>query len=141
MSEPRDTKPDVSGSPSQRLDKWLWFVRVVKTRTLAAGLVSAGKVRVNKVKTDKPAQALRPGDVVTVSVGPRVRVLRVLAPGDRRGAPEIARQLYEELTPAPVATKPLAPGGSDAGVVRPAGTGRPTKRERRHIDRLRHRED
>lgn len=135
-----DAAPTVTGS--QRLDKWLWFVRVVKTRTLAAGLVTAGKVRVNRVKTDKPAQALKPGDVVTVSVGPKVRILRMLAPGERRGSPEVARQLYEELTPAPVVTKPLAPEASSAvGVVRPAGSGRPTKRERRQLDRLRRGDD
>lgn len=131
----------VAGPSSQRLDKWLWFVRVVKTRTLAAGLVTSGKVRVNRVKTDKPAQALKPGDVVTVAVGPRVRVLRVLASGERRGPPEVARRLYEELTPAPVATKPPAPGTPAAGLVRPAGSGRPTKRERRQIERLRRGDD
>ncbi len=131
---------DASPAPGQRLDKWLWFVRVVKTRTLAAGLVTAGKVRVNKVKADKPAQTLKPGDVITVSVGPRVRVLRVLAGGERRGAAEVARQLYEELTPAPVATKPLAPEAPSAGAVRPSGSGRPTKRDRRQMDRLRGRD-
>ena len=140
----RDASPaSASSAPDtpQRLDKWLWFVRVVKTRTLAAGLVTAGRVRVNKVKTVKPAHALKPGDVVTVSVGPKVRILRVVAAGERRAAPELARLLYEELTPAPVVTKPLAPDAPDAGFVRPVGAGRPTKRDRRQLDRLRRQED
>lgn len=139
-----DRDGDTETSPAraaQRLDKWLWFVRVVKTRTLAAGLVSEGRVRVNKVRTDKPAHALKPGDVVTVTVGPRVRVLRVLAPGERRGPPQAAQALYEELTPAPVPSKPLAPGQSSADIVRPAGSGRPTKRDRRRLDRLRRQDD
>ncbi len=131
----------------QRLDKWLWFARVVKSRTMAAGLVTSGKVRVNRQKVDKPAQGLRLGDVVTVSVGRKVRVLRVVAPGVRRGPAKEAQELFEELTPA--APSPIAgaespvrdahPPHLEVSAERAVGAGRPTKRDRRMIDRLRNR--
>jgi ribosome-associated heat shock protein Hsp15 len=93
--------PHIVGAPpgTQRLDKWLWFARMVKTRTLAAEVVALGKVRVNRVRAAKASQALRPGDVLTLALGGRVRILRVLAPGARRGPPAEARQLYELLSP------------------------------------------
>ncbi len=122
----------------QRIDKWLWFARVAKSRTLAAALVTAGKVRLNRVKTDKPAHVVKVGDVLTVSLGPRVRVLKVTALGERRGPAAEARGLFEELTPAPVHLKP-APG---TGMSEPAAVGyeptegRPDKRDRREIARL-----
>jgi ribosome-associated heat shock protein Hsp15 len=83
----------------QRLDKWLWFARVVRTRTAAAELVSEGRVRVNRVRIETPAHAVRIGDVVTVGVGPRVLVRRVVGLGARRGPPHEARGLYEDLAP------------------------------------------
>jgi ribosome-associated heat shock protein Hsp15 len=92
-------QPDAGGYEVQRLDKWLWFVRLVKSRTSAAALVADGKVRVNRERASKPSQTLRVGDVVTVAVHARVRVLRVLAIGARRGPPAEARRLYEDLTP------------------------------------------
>lgn len=85
-------------SGHQRLDKWLWFCRLVKSRTLAARLVEEGHVRVNRVKIEKPALTIKPGDVLTLSLGPHIRVLRVLAPGTRRGPATEARGLYEEVT-------------------------------------------
>src|SRR5207237_3384815 len=89
------------GAPAavQRLDKWLWFARIVKSRTLAAQLVQDGKVRVNRAKVAKPAQAVRPDDVLTIALRGNIQVLKVLAPGQRRGPPAEARQLYEMLSP------------------------------------------
>ena len=81
----------------QRLDKWLWVARVVKSRTLAAKLVESGHVRVNTVRTDNPAKSVRRGDVLTIALDRDVRVLRVLAPGERRGPYPEARLLYEEI--------------------------------------------
>jgi ribosome-associated heat shock protein Hsp15 len=95
----REDHDDAPGQGAQRVDKWLWFARVVKTRTLAAGLVHDGKVRVNRVRIDKASQPLKCGDVVTVSAGRHVRVLKVLAPGVRRGPPAEAQTLYEDLSP------------------------------------------
>ena len=82
----------------QRLDKWLWFARVVKSRTLAAELVVLGKVRVNRVRAVKASQTLRPGDVVTLVLAGRVLILKVLAPGVRRGPAAEARRLYQPLS-------------------------------------------
>ena len=124
---------------SQRLDKWLWFARVVKSRTLAASLITAGKIRVNAVKAEKASQTVKPGDVVTSSIKKSVRVLRVKAPGERRGPAPEAATLYEDLTPAPV--KPAAGVDVPLGAgERSPGAGRPTKRDRRILDRLQGRE-
>jgi ribosome-associated heat shock protein Hsp15 len=82
----------------QRLDKWIWFARVVKTRSLAAALIGAGHVRVNGAKVDSPGRAIKVGDVLTIGLDRQVRVLKVLDCGERRGPYEEARQLYDELT-------------------------------------------
>jgi len=82
----------------QRLDKWIWFARVVKTRSLAAQLIEAGHVRVNGAKVETPARAVKVGDVLTIALERQVRVLKVTDCGTRRGPYEEARQLYEELT-------------------------------------------
>ncbi len=70
----------------QRLDKWLWFARIVKSRSLAQKLVNGGHVRVNRDKAQAPAKAIRHGDVLTIAVANRILVLKVVAPGTRRGA-------------------------------------------------------
>lgn len=80
----------------QRLDKWLWFARVVKTREAAACLVEAGHVRLNGQKLLKPGHAVKPGDVLTIALNARVRVLHVEALAERRGPAEAARLLYRE---------------------------------------------
>lgn len=113
----------------QRLDRWLWFARIVKTRTLAARLIVEGRLRVNREKVDKPSRTVRAGDVVTASVHDRVLVLRVLDEGARRGPAGEAQGLYEDLTP-PAVKNPDAP----AAVARDTGAGRPTKRDRRRIE-------
>lgn len=83
----------------QRIDKWLFCARVVKSRSLAAKLVQAGHVRVNRDKIDQAAHVVKPGDVLTIRLERRVLVWRVLQPGERRGPAEEARTLYEDLTP------------------------------------------
>lgn len=117
---------------SVRVDKWLWAARVFKTRSLASEACDGGKVDVN-AQTAKPAKTLRPGDVVHVTLPQgRRRILKVTTLGDRRGSPAMARTLFEDLTPP----EPRQPRW--AGPPRRApGSGRPTKRERRDIDRLR----
>jgi ribosome-associated heat shock protein Hsp15 len=80
----------------QRLDKWLWFARVVKTREAAAALVESGHVRLNRVKVLKPSHDVRPGDVLTITLHSRVRVLRVAGIAPRRGPAAAARLLYRE---------------------------------------------
>ena len=79
-----------------RLDKWLWIARVVKTREAAAKLVGSGQVRINGQKTLKPGHAVKPGDVLTIVLNTRVRVMHITGLGERRGPAEAARLLYEE---------------------------------------------
>ena len=116
----------------QRIDKWLFFARVVKSRSLAARLAQAGRVRVNRNKIEQAAYQIKVGDVLTISLDRRILVYRVLAPGARRGPAEEARTLYEDMTP------PAPP--KDVAAVPPKrdmGAGRPTKKERRALDRWR----
>jgi ribosome-associated heat shock protein Hsp15 len=80
-----------------RIDKWLWHARITKTRSLAARLVETGQVRVNHRKIAKPAQDVGPGDVITIAIHNDIRVLKVTAPGIRRGPAPEARQLFEEI--------------------------------------------
>lgn len=82
----------------QRLDKWLWHARVVRTRSAAASLVEAGLVRLNGARIKQPAHAVKAGDVLTVALDARVRVLRVEGLAPRRGEAAAARALYAELT-------------------------------------------
>jgi ribosome-associated heat shock protein Hsp15 len=91
----------------QRLDKWLWFARFAKTRTLAAKLVSEGAVRVNGTRAEAPAKLVGPGDVLTVAAQHATVVVRVVSPGERRGPAPEARSLYEEVPrDAPLVTTP-----------------------------------
>jgi ribosome-associated heat shock protein Hsp15 len=84
-------------SPQKRLDQWLWFARLMKSRTSAAELVGNGKVRVNRIRVVKPSHMLRQGDVLTIAMRGEVRVIEVLALGQRRGPPEEARLLYRPV--------------------------------------------
>lgn len=95
---------------SIRLDKWLWQARFFKSRGLAAEAVTSGAVRVNSVRVTKPATPLRPGDGLSFAQGARVRVIRVLALGERRGPAPEARLLYRDLEEQPAdAPLPLDP--------------------------------
>ena len=114
-----------------RVDKWLWAARFFKTRNLATAACSGGKVDVNE-ESAKPARLVRLGDVIAATLPGGRRIARVLALSDRRGAASVARALYEDLTPpAPPRARQAPPP------FRPPGAGRPTKRERREIERLR----
>ncbi len=92
----------------QRLDKWLWFARVVKSRSLAARLVGEGHVRVNGVRVVVPARGVQPGDVLTIALERQVRVLRVVDGGERRGPFSEARLLYEDLSAEPFSERRLS---------------------------------
>ena len=84
----------------QRLDKWLWYARFARTRTLAARLVAEGFVRVNGVRALDPAKAVAVGDVVTVAAAHATRAVRVVDLGERRGPAPEAQRLYDDLSPA-----------------------------------------
>jgi ribosome-associated heat shock protein Hsp15 len=114
-------------APKIRLDKWLWQARFFKTRTLSAKEISAGHVRVNGVRATKPAQAVGPGDVLTFAQAERVRVVRILELGTRRGPAPEAQTLYDDLSD-PVTRDSVPPAPKFEG------KGRPTKRDRRKLD-------
>ncbi|WP_088346574.1 MULTISPECIES: RNA-binding S4 domain-containing protein [Rhodomicrobium] len=84
---------------TQRLDKWLWHARIVKTRSLAADLVAQGKFRINREKVVKPASPVKCGDVITAAVFGRVRILQITGFSPRRCPPSEAQKLYLDLTP------------------------------------------
>jgi ribosome-associated heat shock protein Hsp15 len=122
----------------QRIDKWFFFARVVKSRSLAAKLAVAGRVRINRDKASQASDMVKPGDVLTITLDRRILIYKVLDGGSRRGPAEEARKLYNDISPPP-APKGEAP--ADAILpLREAGSGRPTKRERRDTDKLRGRE-
>lgn len=127
-----DEKQPFTGS-RQRIDKWLFFARMVKSRSLGQLYVQNGSVRVNGERVVQPSFGVKVGDRIELSLERRDVVLIVRAPGDRRGPFEEARLLYEDLTPPPDETKRLTPFEQ---ALRAPGSGRPTKRDRRAIDRL-----
>jgi len=115
----------------QRIDKWLWHARVVRTRSAAAALAASGHVRLNSQRIDTASHIVRAGDVVTVALDRTVRVLKVAGFAERRGDAAAARMLYDDLT-----TPPAGASETDPTAARKPGARRPTKRERRAIDRL-----
>ena len=118
-----------------RLDKWLWFARFFKTRSLAATRVLAGDVRINGTATTKRASMVASGDVLTFAIGDNIRVIRIEQIGTRRGPASEAQTLYSDLSPPEPRNRDITPEN-------PAfeGKGRPTKRDRRQLDlsRTRH---
>lgn len=93
-----------------RLDLWLFHARFCKTRALATAAIERGRFRINGQVTAKPHRLVRPGDVLTFVLAGQVRVVRVLAPGTRRGPAPEARGLYDDLDP-PAASTPAPDGG------------------------------
>jgi ribosome-associated heat shock protein Hsp15 len=124
------------GSAAVRLDKWLWAARFFKTRSLASQAIAAGHVKVAGARA-KSAHSVRLGDEFSIAIGPYVHVVEVLVlSAVRRGAPE-ARLLYQETAPSIAAREALAAVlKADRDAFEPA-TARPSKRDRRAIDRLR----
>lgn len=96
---PCETSGGIAAPGSIRLDKWLWQARFFRSRTLARAAIEAGRLRVNGARILRPAAQVGPGDVLTFVQGDRVRVLRILAPGGRRGPAAEAAGLYLDLDP------------------------------------------
>ena len=115
------------------MDRWLWSVRAFKTRSMATEACRAGHVAVNRAVT-KPATTVRVGDVVTIRIDGRDRILEVARVIDNRVGAPIAAECYVDLSPPPPPRELTAPG-----LIRDPATGRPTKRDRRLIDKLRQR--
>lgn len=114
----------------QRIDKWLFFARIAKSRTLAQNWVEAGHVLVNDEKVRRPSADVKVGDRLEVRTAERDVVLVVKAPGESRRPYEEARLLYEDISPPRVKTTPFEQA------TREPGAGRPEKKERRQTDRL-----
>ena len=118
-----------------RLDKWLWYTRFFKTRANATRAISGGRFRLDGEVMSKPHRAAQPGQVLTFMQGTRVRVIRIVALGSRRGPAAEAAELYEDLSPE-------MPKRQDEGRAEPEfetrekGAGRPTKRARRETQKL-----
>ena len=129
---------DEGGGPGKvRIDKWLWAARFFKTRSLAADAIGGGKVLVADERV-KPAKLLQVGDEVRLRLGPYEHVVVVRALSERRGPASVAATLYEETAASRAAREKLA----DQLRMAPATfvyeeKGRPTKRDRRDIERLR----
>lgn len=118
MDEPRQ---------SIRLDKWLWQARFFKARSISAKTVSAGHVRLNDAKVSKPATPVKIGDVLVFPQAKVLKTVKILGLGIRRGPAPEAQALYDDMTPPPII--PDIP-------VEIERKGRPTKRDRRAIDKI-----
>ena len=122
-------------NPVLRLDKWLWFARFYKTRANATRAIAGGRFRLDGEVMSKPHRAALPGQVLTFIQGERVRVVKIIALGTRRGPASEAITLYEDMSP-PVAPR-LGKGETAPGFEsRDSGSGRPTKRDRRATEQL-----
>jgi ribosome-associated heat shock protein Hsp15 len=111
-----------------RIDKWLWCVRLYKSRTLAAGACEAGKVRVGG-QAVKPSRALKEGDLIEATTGEITRTVKVLGFLEQRVGARKVPEFMEDVTPPAELQKKRQ--GAGPGGFRPKGTGRPTKRDRR----------
>lgn len=123
---------DPAGQPGQRIDRWLWYARFLKSRSLAAALVQTGRLRVNGQRISRASRMVHPGDVLTFPLGPHIRVIKVLALGTRRGPAPEAALLYDDIDPPQPA--PAVGDRITSGIFRDPGSGRPTKRQRRQTD-------
>ncbi|HXO84910.1 MAG TPA: RNA-binding S4 domain-containing protein [Gemmatimonadales bacterium] len=118
-----------------RLDKWLWAARFFKTRGLAAAAVDGGKVQVNGSRA-KPAKLVQVGDALRIRIGPYDWFVMVRAVTERRGPPRDAQLLYDETPEGRAARERLAEAHKIAPAPTYRGKGRPTKKQRREIERL-----
>lgn len=123
-----DSAPD-----KLRLDRWLFFSRLVKSRSLAAKLIETGNVRVNAEKTHQSKRAVGPDDVLTIALPAGVKIIKIVACGSRRGPAPEAQALYEDMTPPP-------PPKEDREIAKsrfaPSPGRRPTKHERQGLQRM-----
>lgn len=122
-------------SEKQRLDQWLWRARFFKSRGLAARLCRSQKIQVDGQRPARASACIRPGNVLTFPQGREVRLIRVLELAKRRGPAPEARALYLDLAPPETGKKRRS--GPDRTAVREPGSGRPTKRQRRALEKLR----
>jgi ribosome-associated heat shock protein Hsp15 len=125
----------VEPTRKERLDKFLFFSRALKSRTLAQKVIETGAIRVNSERTDRSDHKVGAGDVLTMQLHGRVLVWRIIDPGTRRGPATEAATLYQDLSPPPLPKGEMTAFERATG-ERVPGSGRPTKKERRDTDRL-----
>lgn len=124
-----------TGAGKIRIDKWLWYTRCVKSRSLAQSTIKSGKVRVNGTRVSSPSSTISVGDVLTITLDRQIKIFKVQAPGTRRGPAPEARLLYEDLSPPPPKKEEIV--WTNTVAVRDEGAGRPTKKQRRETTRFR----
>nr|WP_245179580.1 RNA-binding S4 domain-containing protein [Streptomyces montanisoli] len=127
---PTAPTPPAGSGPSVRVDSWVWSVRLTKTRSQAAAACKGGHVRVNGERV-KPSQPVKAGDEVRVWHAGRERLVVVRQVIKKRVGAPVAVTCYVDNSPPPPPKEYTAPAA-----LRPRGAGRPTKRERRDLDRL-----
>ncbi len=135
---PRDATERAPSTEPVRLDKWLWAARFFKTRSLATDAVDGGKVQVNGDRA-KPAKTVRPGDEIRIRLGPYEHIVIVHGTGERRGPAAEAARLYEETEASRAAREKLHWQLTAAAPAMDPERGRPTKRDRRDLERFRNR--
>lgn len=121
---------------SERIDKWLWHARFFKSRTLARDLVKSKKLHINSLRISKPSVLVQVGDILTFPKAHDEKVIEVKAISTARRSASEAQLLYSDLSPDPIALDPLDPRTMKAP-TRAQGMGRPTKADRRAMDKLR----
>jgi ribosome-associated heat shock protein Hsp15 len=130
----KQTQED-AGAKSVRVDKWLWAARFFKSRSIAVTAIEGGKVTVNNERV-KPSRDVKSGDAVRVRLGPYEHVVIVRALSDRRGPAAQAALLYEETAESRVAREKLHWQLKHAAPVIDPGEGRPTKKDRRDLNKF-----
>lgn len=130
--------PIMADISETRIDKWLWAARFFKTRSLATAAVAGGKVEVNG-ESAKPSRAVKPGDRIRLRIGPVEYRLEVVAIGERRGSAPVAQSLYAELPDSVAERERLAAQRRVAVVPFYEEKGRPSKKDRRAMDRWKNR--
>lgn len=139
VNDERAADDDAPEPPGKvRLDKWLWAARFFKTRALAAEAIDGGKVAVNDDRP-KRARLIQVGDTITVRIGPYQHVLAVRDVSARRGSAAVAQALFAETEASVAARAAVAAQYKSAAMSFAFQDGKPSKKERRAIDRVRHR--
>lgn len=121
------------GGLRQRIDKWLFFARLAKSRSLAQSKILSGHVKINGVTSKQPSRLVGPGDRIDIALERRSLVVIIKACGERRGPFEQARLLYDDVSPPQEEREAVS---LYEQAQRAPGAGRPTKKERREVDRV-----
>ena len=136
MTAAKGAVADAPDPGAQRIDRWLWYARFFKTRSIAAKFISDGAIRLTRTDTlmriKKPSFLIRPGDMIVFSRNDHLRIINIVSLAQHRGPATEAQMLYEDQSPPlpPKPTRKIDP------FEREPGAGRPTKKERRALDAL-----